>query len=188
MSKIPVPKRTPVVSVRCVLADSTPDNMVDHIVVTLAGQAPFTLAPGGLTEEIQRYATLHGLKQKLVDAAAISRNPGDGSSATPEDKAAAVRDVLSRLLAGEWNKRREGTATGGLLLRALAILYPARTREQLVEFLAGKSDAEKAALRRNPKVAGIIEEIRAADGEAADVDTDSLLDELDGDGDGDGDE
>jgi hypothetical protein len=179
MSKIPETKRTPVVSVRCVLSDSTPDSMFDHIVVTLAGQAPFTLAPSGLTEEIQRYATLHGLKQKLVDAAAISRNPGDGSSATPADKAAAVQDVLSRLLAGEWNKRREGSPTGGLLLRALAVLYPAKAREQLVEFLATKTDAEKAALRRNPKVSAIIEEIRAADGEAADVDTDEMLAGLD---------
>lgn len=173
MSKVPEPKRTPVVAVKCVLA--TDPTMADHIVMTLAGKAPVTVRTIDLTDEVQRYATLHGLKQKLVDAAAISRNPVDGSSATPADKAAAVHDVLARLLAGEWNKRREGNPTGGLLLRALAVLYPTKAREQLVEFLAGKTDAEKAALRRNPKVSAIIEEIRAADGEAADVDTDEML-------------
>lgn len=184
MSKTPEPKRTPAVSVKCVLS-TDPDITSDHLIMTLAGESPVIVNVSHLTEQVQRYATLHGLKQKLVDAAAISRNPEDGSSATPEDKARAVNDVLSRLLAGEWNKRREGTATGGLLLRALAILYPARTREQLVEFLTGKSDAEKAALRRNPKVSAIIEEIRLADGEAADVDTDEMLAGLDGDDDSD---
>lgn len=177
MTQVPEPKRTPVVSVKCVLA--TDPTMADHIIMTLAGQSPVIVRTIDLTDEVQRYATLHGLKQKLVDAAAISRNPGDGSSATPADKAAAVHEVLSRLLAGEWNKRREGGATGGLLLRALAVLYPQRTRDQLVEFLAGKTDAEKAALRRNPKVSAIIEELRAADGADEEVDTDGMLADLD---------
>ena len=44
-----------------------------------------------LTDDIQLQATLHGLKQKLVDAAAISRNPENGRSATVEDKYNAVR-------------------------------------------------------------------------------------------------
>ena len=179
MSKANEPKRTPVVSVKCILAADPAHREDDMLEVTLAGESTFRLIPAMLTEEVQRYATLHGFKQKLVDAAAISRNPVDGSSATPADKAAAVHDVLARLLAGEWNKRREGNPTGGLLLRALAVLYPSKAREQLIEFLAGKTDAEKAALRRNPKVSAIIEELRAADGEAADVDTDEMLAGLD---------
>lgn len=166
-------KRIPAIAVQCILSDN--GAAADHIILTPAGGSPITISTENLSSEVLRYATLHGLKQKLVDAAAISRNPETGRSATVADKIAAVQEVLDRLLAGEWNKRREGAPTGGLLLRALARLYPARTRDQLVEFLAGKSDAEKAALRRNPKVAAIIEEIRAESADDESIDSDELL-------------
>ena len=127
-------------------------------------------------------AAVHGLKQKLVDAAAISRNPDTGRAASPDDKWAAVMEVYSRITGPEptWNKTREGGAggSGGLLFRALVRLYPAKTADQLREYLDGKSDAEKTALRKNPKVATVIEEIRAETGKAANVDTDELLNEL----------
>ena len=133
-----------------------------------------------LSNDIQQYAVMHGLKQKLVDAAAISRNPETGRAATVEDKYQAVKTVYNRLLAGQWNAAREsGGATGGLLLQALARMYAGRkTVDELRTFLADKSDAEKTALRKNPRVAQIIEEIRAEQGKAANVDTDAMLNEL----------
>ena len=68
-----------------------------------------------LTNSIMEYAIFHGLKQKLVDAAAISRNPETGRAASVEDKYQAVKVVYDRLLAGQWNAAREGGgATGGL--------------------------------------------------------------------------
>jgi len=168
------PKRTPAIAVQCILAtDEAPGP--DHIIMTPAGGAPVRLEVTQLSEEIVRYAVLHGLKQKLVDAAAISRNPDTGRSATVADKLAAVQDVLDRLLAGEWNKRREGgSGNGGLLFRALCIMFPNKTADGVKEFLAGKSDAEKAALRRNPKVAAIMDTLR----DDGDVDSDDLLGEL----------
>lgn len=132
-----------------------------------------------LTEDILLMATLHGLKQKLGDAAAISRNPETGRSATAEDKYNAVLEVANRLLEGEWNKRREnGGQAGGLLLRALTRLYAGRMDEaQVKEWLAAKNDKEKAALRLNAKVAAEIERIRAEDG-AGKGSADDLLAEL----------
>jgi len=133
-----------------------------------------------LTNNVMEYAIFHGLKQKLVDAAAISRNPETGRAATVEDKFQAVKTVFDRLLAGQWNAVREGGgATGGLLLQALCRMYAGRkTAEELKAFLADKSDAEKTALRKNPRVAQIIEDIRAEQGKAASIDTDELLGEL----------
>lgn len=135
-----------------------------------------------LSPEIQLAAMLHGLKQKLVDAAAISRNPDTGRAASPEDKWAAVMEVYERITKpdGTWNKTREGGAggSGGLLFRALVRLYPNKTPDALREYLDGKTDAEKTALRKNPKVATVIEEIRAETGKVANVDTDELLGEL----------
>ena len=135
----------------------------------------------GQVDTIER-AIMHGLKQKLVDAAAISRNPETGRAASIDDKYNAVKTVFNRLLRGQWNAVREGGgATGGLLLQALARIYDGRkTVEQLREYLSDKSDAEKTALRKNPKVAAIIDEIRVEMGRAGGIDTDELLNELEG--------
>lgn len=138
-----------------------------------------TLDTIALSPEVRQQALLHGLKQKLVDAAAISRNPETGRAASIEDKYQAVKTVYDRLLTGQWNAIREGGATGGLLLQALIRMYDGRrTAEDVKNFLADKTDAEKAALRKNPRVAQIIEEIRAEQGKTANIDTDELLGEL----------
>lgn len=138
------------------------------------------LTASQLTNNVMEYAIFHGLKQKLVDAAAISRNPETGRSATVEDKYQAVKTVYDRLLAGQWNATREGGGgNGGLLFQALCRMYEGRkTPEEIRAFLDTKTDAEKTALRKNPRVAAIIEEIRAEQGKTANVDVDELLGEL----------
>lgn len=135
-----------------------------------------------LSHDILAQAIMHGLKQKLVDAAAISRDPETGLTASIETKFEAVDDVAKRLLEGEWNKRREGGPTGGLLKRALIKMYEGRlTVEQVEAYLDAKSDKEKAALRKNGKIAVIIEELRLADAKAKGGDAGvDLLAELDG--------
>ena len=151
------------------------------LMLTFANGQTLTLQADVLNTDIQQQAMLHGLKQKLVDAAAISRNPETGRAASVEDKYQAVKTVYDRLLAGAWNATREGGgATGGLLLQALVRMYAGRkTAEDIKAFLAEKSDAEKTALRKNPRVAQIIEDIRVEQGKAANIDTDELLGELD---------
>ena len=133
-----------------------------------------------LTESIRQQALLHGLKQKLVDAAAISRNPETGRTATIEDKYDAVKEVYDRLLAGEWNKARAGGGGGGggLLLQALIRLYPAKSADELRDYIGKLTRAQQAALRANSRVAPVIAEIQAERG--AD-DSDDLLAELEGD-------
>lgn len=151
------------------------------LALTFANGETLTLRAEALNTDIQQQAMLHGLKQKLVDAAAISRNPETGRAASVEDKFQAVKVVYERLLAGAWNATREGGGiTGGLLLQALVRMYAGRkTPDELKAFLADKTDAEKTALRKNPRVAQIIEDIRAETGKAASIDTDELLGELD---------
>ena len=165
-----------------------------RVSLTFAHGKTLTIAISELSPEIREQAMLHGLKQKLVDAAAIGRNPETGRSATITDKYHAVRSVYDRLLAGGWNAERGegGAPAGGLLFAALVRMYDGRkTEEAIREFLSTKSDKEKAALRKNPRVAAIIDEIkaeRAANGEGDEPGAD-LLDELDGlDGDTDGDD
>lgn len=140
-----------------------------------------TLRVAELSPEVGAHAVLHGLKQKLVDAAAISRDPANGRAATVETKFLAVKEVLDRLLAGNWNKPREGACgVGGLLFQALVRMYEGRkTAEDIKTYLDGKTDAEKAALRKNPRVAAIIDEIKAENAKPGDSSTDDLLAELD---------
>ena len=151
------------------------------LALMFANGETLTMRGDALNGDVQQYAMMHGLKQKLVDAAAISRNPETGRAATVEDKYQAVKTVYDRLLAGQWNATREGGGNaGGLLLQALCRMYAGRkTAEDIKAFLAEKSDAEKTALRKNPRVAQIIEDIRAEQGKAAGIDTDELLGELD---------
>lgn len=161
-------------------AQITVERIADDLVIEFAHGKRIELNPVDLADSVYKQAVYHGLKQKLVDAAAISRNPETGRSASIEDKYQAVKTVYDRLLAGAWNATREGGgATGGLLLQALMRMYAGRkTPDQLREFLADKTDAEKTALRKNPRVAQIIEDIRIETGKAANIDTDGLLGEL----------
>lgn len=143
------------------------------------------LHPETLNPEIQRAAMLHGLKQKLVDAAAISRDTTTGRAATIVTKFDAVKEIFDRITgaggeAPSWNKPRAGGAggQGGLLARAIA-------RYKNVEVSAAKAyldrltDAQKQALRVDPRIATIINELRMESAKPAGIDTDALLGGLD---------
>jgi len=145
-----------------------------------------TLRPYALAPEIQRAALLHGLKQKLVDAAAISRDTTTGRAATIQTKYDAVREIFDRIT-GEnpsWNKPRAGGAggQGGLLARAIA-RYKNVTIEQAKAYLDRLTDAQKQALRVDPRIAAVINEIRLETAKPAGIDTDALLSGLGGDDD-----
>lgn len=183
-------KKTPDIAVATILGTETSlvNMCLGKLNIDFKNGKGLQLDAEGLSAEVLALALMHGLKQKLVDAAAITRDPETGRSATIETKYDAVAAVLKRLESGEWNKRREGGVTGGLLLRALTRMYAGRkTVDQLREYLESKSDKEKAALRKNPKVAEHIEEIRAEDAAKNGDDLPDLLAELE-DGPDEGDE
>lgn len=152
------------------------------LILTFANGERLRIEPQQLTAALQREAIIHGLKQKLVDAAAISRNPDTGNSATADDKYRAVKKVYDRLLAGEWNATRgagDGASGTGLLFRALMKFYPGKTAEETRAFITTLDKAKQAAMRANPKIAAIIEELKAADArdgkDSGDDETDALL-------------
>ena len=139
--------------------------------------------PESLHPEIQRAAMLHGLKQKLVDAAAISRDTATGRAATIATKYNAVREIFDRITgeAPSWNKPRAGGGggQGGLLARAIA-RYKNVPVEAVKAHLDRLTDAQKQALRVDPRIATIINELRAEGAKPAGIDTDALLGGLDG--------
>ena len=163
-------------------AQITVDRIANDLVIEFAHGKRIELNPVDLADSVYKQAVYHGLKQKLVDAAAISRNPETGRSASIEDKYQAVKAVYDRLIAGHWNAVRGegGTGTGGLLFAALCRMYAGRkTEEELREWLATKDKKAQTELRKNPKVASIIEQIKAERGADDDDVGEDLLNELD---------
>ena len=166
------------------------------LVLTFRHGETLRLHPESLAPEIQRAALLHGLKQKLVDAAAISRDTTTGRAATIATKFDAVKEIFDRIT-GEnpsWNKPRAGGqgGQGGLLARAIA-RFKSVPVEAAKAYLERLTDAQKQALRVDPRIATIINELRLESARPAGIDTDALLGGLDGelcpdDGDGDGDD
>ena len=183
--------RVPAVAVSVNVQESLSTMSLAHgeLVLTFADQTTATLSTQELSPEILSQALLHGLKQKLVDAAAIARNVDTGASATTADKKEAVMEIHTRLLEGAWNKGRavsEGTnGKGSILLLALQRLQPKRDAAELAEWLKARTDAERAALAKNAKILPHVQAIQAERAERAaaaakksGIDSDELLNGL----------
>lgn len=131
-----------------------------------------------LSTSILDAAIMHGLKQKVGDAAAISRNPETGRSASTDDKFDAMVEVVKRLELDHWNKPREagdGAGAGGLLFKALCRVKADKTPAEVKAYLDGRSKEEQAALRKVPVIAAAIDAIRAESAKAAGIDGEALL-------------
>ena len=134
------------------------------------------------------YSAGHGYAQKLGDNVAGLKNE-DGSAASEDDMQLEIEGLHERLqkavTADDWNAVREGGGFGGasVLMKAL-IEWSGQTADQVKEFLKGKTQVEKMALRdesnRKGKSGITIKEIvvrleAEKKSKAAAVDTGALL-------------
>jgi hypothetical protein len=123
-----------------------------------------------IPESLTAKFAAHGAEQKLGDETA-------GIDDT-DDMVLAVDELIGRLTGPEgWSTRREGSGMAGtsVLLRAL-VEFSGKTTEQVKEFLTGKSQAEKLALRNSAKLKPIVDRLEAEKAaKGAKVDTDALL-------------
>lgn len=117
----------------------------------------------------------HGAEQKLGDEIAGLNDL--------DDAVLAIDELTERLARGEWGVKREANGMAGTSVLARALVeHTGKTMEQIKAFLGGKTQAEKVALRNNPKVKPIVERLEAEKAsKASKIDTDSMLSELDGD-------
>ncbi len=135
-----------------------------------------------LAQSIRDEGLLHGLKQKLGDAAALARNTTTGRSATIDDKYNAVREVFDRITLPEeqgptWNKNKQGAPSGSSLLTRALMQLTGKSREAVTTYLEEKTREERAALKRNRKIATIILELQSANAHD-NIDSDDLLNQL----------
>ena len=158
-------------------------------IVRTEGQADLQIKLADLTEEIRHTAMVHGLKQKIVDAAALGRDEVTGKSASPEAKHAEMEKVTRNLIAGVWNGGRSGGGDGtagqdNLTVRAIAHAYNMSLEwaDGQVEKLAEKRGIDRrAALKLFRERGNIIQAIAALKAVKSGVDADDLIWELEGD-------
>jgi hypothetical protein len=118
----------------------------------------------------------HGMLQKLGDEVAGLDDV--------EDMVIAEEELIARLESGEWGAERtkgEGNALAGLSVLAKALVQVSgKTAEQVRAYLKTKNNSEKLALRANPTIKPVIEELEAKKKQKPkeEVDTNALLDEL----------
>jgi len=114
----------------------------------------------------------HGAEQKLGDEMAGLDDL--------DDAVLAVHELRERLERGEWGTQRtsNGLAGTSILVRAL-MESTGKDATAVKAFLSNKTQAEKIALRNNPRLKPIIERLEAEKAsKGSKVDTDALLDEL----------
>lgn len=160
------------------------------LTVTVAGHEPLVLRVADLSPEVAAYAALHGLKQRIVDAAALERDEM-GRPASPADKWAAMSKLVSHYASGsrEWGLRTAGNgsgagAEGGLILRAVAAIQGVELRgmRERLEALAEKRETTtRALLARLAKEPAVIEKMAELRGPVK-AGGDELLAELAGGG------
>ena len=123
-----------------------------------------------LNPEIRDMALLHGLKQKLVDAAAISRNVETGTSASADDKYDAVKKIADRLMSpdGKWNEgrasRREPLRSASVNYILIRAVMKMTGQVRHIRRIGSRQNKEqRAALRKNPRVVQIMAELSGRD-------------------------
>lgn len=161
------------------------DNSAFTLAVNGVGEISIPLA--NLSPEIAARGLIHGLVQKISDAAAIPKSETEGlePQAVAEMKFSAMQAVASRLLDGDWSARREdGTGpVSGIILRAyteFAMTMAAKkkvamTPETIKTAYDAMSKSEQLALRNVPPIAKIIDRIKSERGAGKTVVDESAL-------------
>lgn len=154
-------------------------------VYTIGGVAR-TFDPAKLSLELQTRAMYHGIRQRLADKAALSRDPKTGRPATAEQKRAAVWALMDHYESGtdKWEMERTGNGGGksdaSYIMQALANVQGVdlKTMAERVASNAEKRGIEvEAYLKKvatNKDVATEVARIKHGESE----DADAFLDEL----------
>lgn len=147
------------------------------VTVTVQGFAPLIVRHSELADEVNRAAWCNGIGQKLVDSAALSRDPVTGKPADASAKHAAILDTFNTLANGAWNSEREGGGAVSILFEALCAMMPDESPESIRATLDGMTDAEKRGLPLDPEVAPFYKTVKdARDAKrGAGVDTKAVL-------------
>lgn len=139
------------------------------IMFNVLGVGEMILDMNAVHKDIVVRAAIHGMIQRISDAAAISRDPETGKPASAQDKF----DAMSRLVAhyesgtSEWSRKPVAgeREKGGLLFKALCQMSPSKSPTEIRAWMDGKTKAELATIRASKRVASVIATLRPVTGE-----------------------
>lgn len=158
-----------------------------RISVAVLNAGTLAFDPTKASRANREYAEFHGWKQRLADAAAISRDDETGRPASPEDKLNAIRARIEHYESGsdEWSMVGGGGGGKSLTIEAIALVkdidYEA-AQAIVARYADEKYDGDTrkalAYLRQGERVARAMETIRAERTPEPKLDADEALDEL----------
>jgi hypothetical protein len=155
----------------------------EALTFSVKGAGDTTLTLARVHADVMRRAAIHGLKQRVSDAAAQSRDPKTGASASAHDKLAAMAAIVDHYNSGSSEWRLKGGDRIGtdevLLARALAEVYPDRDVAKLRAYVGGLTKPERTKLLMTGAIKVAADRLRTADVETMEIDTDALLAKLD---------
>ncbi len=124
-------------------------------------------------------AMLHGFKQKISDAGAMSVNQTTGQPPEPSARIAKMRRVAESLAAGQWELERTGGggSSPSMLIRALAERF-GKPVDVIAPWLKSKTKAEQSALSADKGVAKILARMATDSAASSGIDTAPLFAEL----------
>lgn len=112
-------------------------------------------------------AALHGFVQRVSDAAAMARDSKTGASATPQEKHAAMKRLVEHYESGAegWSPQRASEGVGRprmngqavLLVRALGVFSPTKSKETIEKFVKELSGGQIAALLHSEQLREAVE-------------------------------
>lgn len=144
-------------------------NLENMTLTVTLGETVETIAVADLDEKTQSIAVLHGLKQKIADAAALPKGSSDA------EKQGAMAKVIDQLRSGAWNAIRATAQKGWSLLdlqteamaRFLAAKGDARDKDAIKGKLKAMSQAQRAAYMSTEQVSPYWAEVSAEHAKAA---------------------
>lgn len=150
------------------------------VTFTVKDQGKLRVSFSNLSRAVKDRALAHGIVQRVVDAAALSRDGTSGKSATPQQKYLAMKEIVDHLMSGteNWTLAREQESPFvSLLTICLMEVYPERSEEQIREWVKKRSAAERKAMLASSKIKPIAERIESE--KLSHIDAEELLSDLD---------
>ena len=139
------------------------DNGVIHFNVRDAGSVALDI--GSLSDAVRHRAMVHGMIQRISDAAAIARNPLTGLAASPQDKLAAMSRLVDHYMTGTDEWRMTGAGGGrrtnvDLLLAALTEYKPEKSPDELAAYVAKLEKKQVSQLLASDQLREIVARLR----------------------------
>ena len=146
----------------------------------IPGARPLVVDMNRLADAVRVRAAIHGMIQRVSDAAAIARTKENNYTVSAQERYDAMAELVEHYMTGtdQWRLRAsERTSRDGLLLQALCEAYPNKSRDALSGWLKKQSQATRLSLQNDsPLISPIYN--RLVSEQTDSVDGDALAGEL----------